>query len=218
MKLCIFDFDGTLFDSITDVVNCFNRTFEKLGYETLDFEFYKKSLGGNINEIIPLILKDKNTAENVEMVKKTYAQIYCKDKKENTKLFEGIHELLKQLQEEGYILAINSNRKNNSIIHFIDKYADDINFIDIQGHDENYPSKPDAYGVNTIMTKANARKDETIYIGDSITDIRTAKNADIDCILVKWGYGIGNVYEDQYPVKIVENTGELYQSITEYFE
>ena len=52
-----------------------------------------------------------------------------------------------------------------------------------------------------------------MYIGDSATDIQTAKNAGIDCILVTWGYGLDDAYEDEYPIAIVENKDDLIRSI-----
>jgi len=208
-KLCIFDFDGTMFDSLTDVANCFNITFEYLGYEQLDLDFFKESLGGNVDEIISLILKDNNSPENIELVKNTYEKIYNNDFKKNTKLYDGILEVLEQLQNEDYILAINSNRNPKSIKEFVNRYASDINFIDIQGHVHTNPSKPDPYGVNTIMSKANVSNEKTIYIGDSLTDIKTAKNANVDCLLVRWGYGVGDVYENEYPIAIAENTEDI---------
>ena len=212
-KLCIFDFDGTLFDSLSDVAKCFNKTFEKLGFETLDLSFYIKSLGGNINEITSKILKDKNTPENIELVRKTYEEIYSNDLKENSVLFNGMLEVLEKLQEENVILAINSNRNSDSIRYFLEKYANHINFIDIEGHSSTKPSKPNPDGVNAIIQKANVTKKESVYIGDSMTDIQTAKNAGIDCILVKWGYGVGDVYENEYPITVVENKCELLNAI-----
>ena len=212
-KLCIFDFDGTMFDTLLDVVECFNQTFEKLGYERRDLEFYKKSLGGNVDEIIGIILKDNNNEENIELVKKTYEEIYYNDRKENTHPYRGILELLEKLQEDNIVLAINSNRKADSIMKFMEEYAGNIDFIDIQGHDYQHPSKPDPYGVNTILRKSGIRREDAIYIGDSITDIRTARNAGVDCILVRWGYGVGDIYYDEYPLRVVDNPEEIYEIV-----
>lgn len=208
-KLFIFDFDGTLFNSIEDVANCFNITFKKLNYETLDPKFFIKSLGGNINEIIELLLKDKYSPENMEKVKKTYAKIYTEDPKENTTPYPNIEKLLTTLQENNILLAINSNRTPDSIKYFTDKYVPNINFVDIQGHVSTNPSKPDPYGVNVIIEKANVKPEETIYIGDSITDIKTAQNANIDCVLVDWGYGMEEDYQNTYPLKIISQTDEI---------
>lgn len=212
-KLCIFDFDGTMFDSLEDVVKCFNLTLDKLGYEKQDLEFYKKSLGGNINEIIGLILKDKNNEENIGLVKKTFAEIYYNDTKKNTHMYNGIHELLEKLQEENIVLAINSNRNVDSIKRFLKQYSDDIDFIEIQGQTSSTTPKPDPYGVNVILEKSGIAREDTVYIGDSATDIATAQNARIDCILVTWGYGVGDVYEDKYPLAIVDNPQDIYKIV-----
>ncbi len=214
-KLCIFDFDGTIFDSITDVTKCFNMTFEGLDLPTPTLEEYKKSLGGNVDEIIELILGERNSPENIKLVKSIYNRTYNEDKKENTKTYEGVPELLRKLQSEGYILAINSNRTPESIKYYIIRFLSDINFIDIQGDVPASPSKPDPYGVNTIIDKAKVSKNETIYIGDSKTDVETAKNAGVDCILVRWGYGVGDVYDNEYILKTVDNAEEIEKIIKE---
>ena len=208
-KLAIFDFDGTLFDSVWDVVICFNRTLEIHGFPTLTHEEYLDRLGGNIDEIVSLILKDKSTAENIELVKNTYSKLYSASPKDNTKPFAGTHEVLKTLQDKGILLAINSNRTTDSIRGYVDEFFKDIDFKAIEGHDPSYPSKPSPCGVERIMGKLEVTKDETVYIGDSITDIRTSQNAEIDCILVSWGYGRKEAFESDYPLVTVDRPYEI---------
>ena len=212
-KLCIFDFDGTLFDSIEDVVLCFNQTLKKHNFDILTYEEYIECLGGNIDEITSLILKDKNSQENIELIKSTYEKIYTASNKEHTLPFPNINTLLKELQKEEILLAINSNRKTNSIKYYVTKYLEDIDFIKIEGHNPKYPSKPNPIGVNKIIKKANVNLEDTIYIGDSSTDIETAKNAGIDCLLVKWGYGKKDAFDSNYPLDFVENTTQLLEII-----
>ena len=77
------------------------------------------------------------------------------------------------------------------------------------GHDFDYPSKPDPTAVLQIIKKANVAPDETVYIGDSGTDIQTAKNAGIDCIVVKWGYGNENDWENDYPLEAIDDFDEI---------
>lgn len=212
-KLAIFDFDGTLFDSVCDVVICFNKTLEYYGFDTLTLEEYLDRLGGNIDEIVSLILKDNNTAENIELVKSTYGKLYSESSKDNTRPFAGAHEVLKTLQDKGIILAINSNRSNDSIKMYVDKFFSDIDFQAIEGHNPEYPSKPSPCAVKRMMGKFDITNDETIYIGDSITDIKTARNAEIDCILVSWGYGRKDAFKSDYPLDVID---EPYQ-ILNYF-
>lgn len=212
-KLVIFDFDGTLFDSLDDVVICFNRTLEIHGFPTLTREEYLDVVGGNIDEMVSLILKDQNTHENIEIVKETYEKIYSASPKVNTLPFPKTHELLKALQEKGFSLAINSNRSNNSLKYYADKCFSDIDFVAIEGHNPSYPSKPSPCGVKRIIRKLKVTKDETIYVGDSITDIKTAQNAEIDCILVSWGYGRKDAFESDYPLKEIDDICDLLEMI-----
>ena len=208
-RFAIFDFDGTLFDSIDDVVICLNEALSKHGFPTLTHDEYVKRLGGNIDEIVSLVLKDKNTAENIELVKDAYWEIYGASPKENTLPFDDVKEVLVELQEKGVLLAIHSNRGPDSIKHFINKYWPDIDFAAIEGHNPAYPSKPRPCAVKRMRRKFKVTKDEQIYIGDSSTDIETAKNAEIDCLIVKWGYGFQEDYENDYPLEIIEEASQI---------
>lgn len=213
-RLAIFDFDGTLFDSVDDVINCFNKALTTHDFPILTREEYIKCFGGDIDEIVSLVLKDKSSGENIELVKETYLNCYKSSKKENTLPFPEIHQLLKILQDNNVLLAINSNRLNYSVKFFTEKYLNDINFSYIAGQDPDIPSKPDPYCVNKIIKKMQLSNDEVIYIGDSRTDIKTAQNADIDCLIVKWGYGDENDYKNPNILNCVQNPLE----ILDYFD
>lgn len=208
-KLYIFDFDGTLVDTVDDVVICLNKALETHDFPTLTGSEYVERLGGNINEIVSLVLKDQNTPENIETVKETYIPIYDESPKDNSVPFDGVNDLLEKLQDKGLLIAINSNRTTDSIRYFTDKFLKDIDFVLIEGHNENYPSKPSPIGVNKILEKANVNIDEAIYIGDSKTDVATAKNAGIDCVIVTWGYGDEEAYLDDYPMTVVDDISQL---------
>ncbi len=208
-KLAIFDFDGTLFNTINDVIICFNKALSINKFPTLTYDEYVEILGGNIDELVSLILKDKNTQENIGIVKKTYNEIYDSSSKENSFPFEGIHEVLLKLQEKGIFIAINSNRKNESIKKFVDKHFPDVKFLAIEGHNYEYPSKPSPCGINKVLNQLNMSKEEALYIGDSKTDIKTTQNAEIDCVIVKWGYGNQNDYENDYILGVIQEPSEI---------
>ena len=93
-RLAIFDFDGTLFDSVHDVIICFNKALSMNGFPTLTREEYIERLGGNIDEIVSLILKDKNSKENIELIKKDYQKLYDESNKDNTLPFPNSLEVV----------------------------------------------------------------------------------------------------------------------------
>ena len=212
-KLAVFDFDGTLFDSVEDVVICFNETLKIHGFPALTHEEYLDRLGGNIDEMVSLILDDKNTPENIELVKNTYGKLYSASPKLNTRPFENIHEVLNELQERNILLAINSNRSTESVREYVDKFFPDIDFVAIEGHNQGYPSKPNPYAVEKMLNKFEVAKGEAIYIGDTIKDIKTAQNAKIDCVLVRWGYGRKDAFESDYPLYVIDEVHELLEII-----
>ncbi len=208
-KLAIFDFDGTLFNTVDDVIINFNIALKANGFPTLTRDEYIERLGGNIDEIVSLILNDKNTPENIELIKKEYGKQYSDSKKENSKPFPGILNLLRDLESKDVLIAINSNRTTPSIKLFVEKFLPEIDFLEIEGHNPDYPSKPSPCGVNKIIEKANVSLERVIYIGDSKTDIKTAKNAGIDCVIVKWGYGNQKDYENEYILGVVDRPSEI---------
>lgn len=208
-RLAIFDFDGTLFDSIHDVTACLDKALKEHGFPALTKDEYIDAVGGNIDEIMSNVLMDNSTPENIELIKKSYEICYDKSKKDNTVPFPGVHDLLKKLTEKDVLLAINSNRSTDSIKYFVQKNMGDIDFLHIEGHNPPHPSKPDSYGVDEIIKKADVLLSEVIYIGDSETDIETAKNSAIDCIIVNWGYGNQNDYENKYNLAVIENPSEI---------
>lgn len=208
-RLAIFDFDGTLFDSIEDVLICFNEALEIHGFPELTRENLIPCLGGNIDEIVSAVLADNSTDENIELVKKTYLDLYNSSDKERTVPFPEAHDLLLKLQDKGVLLAVNSNRLNYSLKHFVGKFFSDIDFVSIEGHDLDFPSKPHPYGANKIIEKAGILADEAVYIGDSIIDIMTAQNAGIDCIAVSWGYGLEKDLKSDYPLGVVCKFSDL---------
>ena len=208
-KLVIFDFDGTLFDSVDDVVICFNEALSMHNFPTLTKKEYLEVLGGNIDEVVSLILKDRNSKENMELIKDTYGELYSNSDKRNTLPFPNSGDVLRKLQERNIFIAINSNRSTDSIKYFVNEFFSDIDFVLIEGHNPEYPSKPSPIGVENIVKKAGVSLDEAIYVGDSKTDIKTAKNAKIDCILVSWGYGSENDLKDDSVLEVIDDINQL---------
>lgn len=210
-KVCIFDFDGTLVNTITDVAICFNQTLEKFGYNSHPIELYKNFIGGNLETVIGRLLEynqtKKVTDEDVKNIKEYYSNLYLNSKKENTKPYDGIMDLLIKLQENNIFLAINTNKKQILTEELCKKFFKNIKFEKIIGYKENYPSKPDPTGVYEIVETLNLEKQDAVYIGDTISDVKTAENAGIDAVFVEWGQG-KEEDKNSDAVKLIVNKAE----------
>lgn len=208
-KLFIFDFDGTLFNTVDQLVYNMNQALSIHNFPELTRSEYDNVVGGNLDQVISEVLGKNNNYENIRKVKESYLKIIDCYEDNLTIPFDGIIEILVYLQEHDVQLAINSNRYTRIIREYVDRYFSNVDFLEIQGHNPPCPSKPDAYGVFEIIKKTSFKKDEVVYVGDSFTDVLTAKNAGIDCILVDWGYGDFNNFSDEYILKIIHNPNEL---------
>lgn len=208
-KLAIFDFDGTLVDTIIDAGRCFNKALEYFGFKSFPLDQYGSVVGGNLEVIFSKLLEPNDrTDENISKLKSKYREIYSQDEKPNTKPFDGIIDVLKDLNKMGVLIAINTNKAQILTEQLSEKLFREIEFLEILGYCEDRPSKPDPTAINGLMESNNIAPGEAVYIGDGITDIKTAENAGIDCILVTWGQGDVTVLSQEKKVSFIANSSD----------
>lgn len=212
-KLIIFDFDGTLFNTMPDVANCLDIALKKHNFLQLTYNEYENAVGGDITQVISNVLKENNTPENIEKVKTTYQKIYLNNPNELTTLYDGIHQLLQTLQENNINLAINSNRKTESIKYYTSKFLNDITFNYIRGNNPNILPKPDPTNLLNILKKSNIKKEEALYVGDTNVDVETSQNAGVDCVIVKWGQGNEKNMNKNHIMGVIDKPEDLYSFI-----
>ena len=105
-----------------------------------------------------------------------------------TRPYPGIPEMIDTLSSQGYRLAVASNKIQAGAEKLIQKFFPNTDFVAVMGNSPLYPLKPDAALVEYIMDKAGTDRAHTIMVGDSGTDIQTARNAGIPVIAVSWGF------------------------------
>lgn len=206
-KLVIFDFDGTMVDTIIDAAVCFNKTLDFFGFKTYPIEQYANLFGGNLEVIFSRLLDEKDRIpENISKLKEKYREIYSDYSKPNTKPFDGIIDVLKTLNDNNILVAINTNKAQKLTEELCKTKFNGFKFSGIFGYCDERPSKPDPYGVNELMKINNVQPVDTVYVGDGLTDIKTAENAGIDCILVSWGQGNIEALSKENAVSFIANT------------
>lgn len=186
-KGIIFDLDGTLLYTITDLNNSLNETFKLMNVKRINSEELTMSqVGHGIKNLISQAFEGLKVDE--KKAYETFLSVYDKKYLENTKAYEGIKELIEELNNLNIKIGVNSNKNDKYTKELIKKNFPDINLDYVLGKTENIKVKPDPEGVNLIIDKMNLNKDEVIYCGDSKTDYNTAYNAGIKCISVSWGF------------------------------
>lgn len=187
-KAVIFDLDGTLIDSIEDIALCTNEVLEKIGHETHPLDAYQNFVGDGALMLITNALNDNVTQETIEEALVLFKEIYGDRIHKNTKPYDGIYEMLDSIKNHHLHLAVLSNKPHPFTVEFINHFFQQYPFVEIHGQKEDVPKKPDPKGALNIAEALQISPRDIIFVGDTPTDIKTAKSAGMFSIGVSWGY------------------------------
>ena len=189
IKLVIFDLDGTLLNTLSDLAHSANHALEKCGFPVHDIETYKCFVGNGINKLLERSLPDHHkTALNIARLKAFFLPYYDAHSTDYTEVYAGIDKLLKTLQYKGLMLSVASNKYQKATEKLVLRFFSDISFTAILGQRDGVPVKPNPAIVNEILQIADVSPEETCYIGDSDVDMQTASNSGVTSIGVTWGF------------------------------
>ena len=189
LKLCIFDMDGTLVDTISSIAYFANRALNMYGLPSIEENHYKIMVGNGARVLCErMIERVGGSKEQLEKVYPEYNESYDNDFLYLTKPYDGCIEMLGALKEMGVKTAILSNKPDSTAKKVSDALFEG-GLIDVcYGGRDGIALKPDPEGVFEILKEFGVEKDEVLYIGDTATDIKTAKNAGLTNIGVLWGF------------------------------
>ncbi len=189
IKLCIFDMDGTLVNTIDTIAYFGNTTLENFGIESIPTENYKRLVGNGSRVLIERMLDFRDVqADNIDEIHQWYMNKYDNDFMYLTCAYDGIIPMLKELKDAGIKTAILSNKDDVTAKKVAFELFED-GLIDLcLGAREGKALKPDPESVFEIVENFGVARAECIYIGDTATDIETAKNAGLYSIGVLWGF------------------------------
>ena len=190
-KSIIFDLDGTLLDTLVDIQSACNLALKDMGInKEYNYEECKTFIGNGALIFAQRATKDLAfTKEEFDKYYDIYLKYYESEQGKNTYPYDGIIELLNYLKANNINAFVVTNKPNNLAYKIIDKTIGVNLFKEICGKKEGYAPKPDPTLINEIVDKYNLNKDEILYVGDSSVDLLTAKNANIDSLIVTYGYG-----------------------------
>ena len=189
-KLVIFDLDGTLLNTIDDLGTAANHTLAELGLPQHTLDEYRLMVGNGMRKLIMRALPLDKASDDafIDSTLKQFLEYYAAHIDVYTKPYPGIPELINTLSTDGYKLAVASNKIQAGAEKLIAEFFPGIPFVAVMGNSPLYPLKPDAAVVEYIMDKAGTDRNSTVMVGDSGTDIQTARNAGIPIIAVSWGF------------------------------
>lgn len=186
-KLVIFDLDGTLLNTISDLGNSCNYALQKMGYPDHPLSAYKYMVGNGVRRLLERAHPDADT-QNVDKLLEYFREHYDEHCTDTTKPYPGIPELLQTLTDQGISVAVATNKYQSAAEKIINHFFPDIPFKAILGQNATRPVKPDPSIVFDVLLTCPTPKREVLYCGDSAVDIETAKRACVESIGVTWGF------------------------------
>lgn len=215
IKLCIFDLDGTVLNTLETIAYYGNEALEKYGIEPVAANTYKSFIGAGIYNLIKNMLNYRNvySEEMFDKVFNDYNKAYNGNSAFRTEPYEGIIELIDNLRANGIKTAIVSNKPDYPTKCIIKEIFGEGYFDYAVGQREGIPIKPDPYSILEIMSFENLEKDECIYVGDSGSDMKEGKNAGIFSVGVLWGFRDEKDLSDNGADLIIKEPAELYEFI-----
>ncbi len=210
VKLVIFDLDGTLLDTLEDLAAATNYALVQEGKPTHEVEKYRGFIGNGIKVLFQKALGPENaTEENVLKVQGHFKKFYSENGQSKTKPYDGIMELLCDLQRKGVRLAIASNKYQEGVDRLVDTYFKGVDFIAALGQRDGVAKKPDPTIIYEVLEIANLDKEECLYVGDMDIDMNTAKAAGVKAVGVSWGFLDRSALEAFLPYAIIDKPEEL---------
>ncbi len=217
-KIVIFDLDGTLLDSITDIAESMNEVLKNNNLPTHSLEAYKYKIGKGIENLVIAALPETIAPEQYSLYFEQMNEIYGKRSMLKTRPYDGIVEMLRILKKEKLKLAILSNKPHKYTKEVVEKLLPEIKFDCIFGSRDNVPIKPNPQAVFEVLEILNAKPTEAIFVGDTAIDMQTANNAEVESVGVAWGFRTVNELIQADATHIIYKPKELIDCIYNDFE
>jgi len=212
IKALIFDLDGTLLSTDTDLCKAINQMRHSFNLQSLDIEQIKSYLGDGIRMLVTRSLSDTDI-DKIDQAVELFLDFYSQCYNDNTQPYELVIETLVDLQNKGYRLSVVSNKAQKYVDKLVQYHLPMITFDTIYGDSIDHKRKPDSQGILEALSAMKCSKDEVILVGDSTVDIETSQVASIAICPVAWGFQPKEQLFKHSNVKPIESITDIYHFI-----
>ena len=183
-KAVLFDMDGTLLDTLTDLRIAVNEGLKTEGYPLRTQEEVRLFVGNGMKKLLERALPEGKPLGRVGEVFHAY---YAKHGTDNTRPYEGIAELLAELKKRGVPMGVVSNKAEAALRLLVEKIFPDT-FLAVVGQREDLPVKPHPAMAFAAMQAMKVQPEDCLFVGDSDVDFKTGQNANIFTVCALWGF------------------------------
>ncbi len=186
-RTAIFDLDGTLLDTLDDLMDAVNATLIRHGYPPRTREEIRRFLGNGVRSLVARSLPCGEQTPDFERILADFRAYYADHAEIKTAPYAGVRELLVRLRARGVRVAVVSNKFEAAVQALCHRYFGDLVEVAV-GDAPDHARKPAPDGVFAALASLGEGIEDAVLIGDSETDVATARAAGIPCLSVLWGF------------------------------
>lgn len=185
----IFDLDGTLLDTLTDLAASCNYALRTHGMPEHSVDDVRRFVGNGVRKLMERAIPNGVDNPDFEATFATFREHYMQHSLDTTHPYSGIPEVLAELKACGCRLAVVSNKMMAATVELCRHFFPDTIEVAIGEHEaEGIRKKPAPDTVFAALKELGVEKDGAVYVGDSDVDVQTAANSGVPCISVLWGF------------------------------
>jgi phosphoglycolate phosphatase len=210
-RAVVFDLDGTLLDTYEDLADSLNAVLAAMGRLPLPAESVKDYIGDGVEALVRRALGDAASPENVTRCAAMFREEYGRRWACKTRPFEGVVELIASLEARKVPIGVLSNKPDAFTQNCVAKLLPADAFDVVLGAKPEIPRKPDPAGARWMAERLGVRPEETLYLGDTATDMQTAVSAGMAAIGATWGYRSADELMAHGAARLISKPEELLQ-------
>ena len=221
IKAVIFDLDGTILYTLSDLANAMNKMLSEFGYpEHSDLNIHRLAIGTGARNYVKKCMPEavREDEAQVDRCLEAYRRIYDAASSVETKPYDGIYDVMAFLSENNIAINVLSNKPDSPTKALVETWISDFSPKCVFGERAGIKRKPDPEAPLEIARTLGVEPSEIAFIGDSDVDIKTGVNAGMVPIGVLWGYRDKEVLEEsgaayfaKTPEALIEILKELAQ-------
>ena len=183
----IFDLDGTLLNTLGDLRAATNHALEVRGLPPHSMEEIRQFIGNGIRLLIRRAMPEGTPEAEIDAALDDFKAYYAAHIHDRTVPYDGIPQLLTALRKRGIKVAVLSNKIDSASQQLIEYFFPEKTDV-VFGEHVGVPRKPDPTSCRMVMQQLGVQPEQVLYVGDSGTDMQTAKNAGLYAVGVTWGF------------------------------
>ncbi|TMP39048.1 HAD-IA family hydrolase [Pseudoalteromonas rubra] len=204
-KLVIFDWDGTVMDTVPKIVNTIRKVTTAHGLDPVSDEASKSIIGLSLEKAMATLFPEHQ--ENVADLALTYKRLYKEDTTPAV-VFTGVEVLLSALKAEGYLLAVATGKSRIGLDNLLAQ-SGLSDYFSITKTADDAKSKPDPDMLQQILCELDVNPDDAVMVGDTAIDMQLANNANVPAVAVTLGAASAAQLKKYVPLAVCDNYAQL---------